>query len=68
VVDEDEVQYFEIAGLPEVDPDDDVFPVTKKSKLVKFSVEPIKVCNCNKQINILLELKLLFFLDIGQLF
>ena len=48
VVSEEEVQYFEIAGLPEADPDDEVFPVAKKSRLVRFSVAPIKVCTSSE--------------------
>jgi len=43
--------FYEVEGLPEVDPDEDVFPTAKKPSKVKFSTSPMKVsvptvCHC----------------------
>jgi len=35
--------YYEVTGLPEVDPEEDLFPLAKKASRVKFSTSPIKV-------------------------
>jgi len=36
--------YYEVEGLAEVDPEEDVFPLAKKPSKVKFSTSPMKVC------------------------
>jgi PDZ domain len=50
LVDEDGVHiledgnfYFEIEGLPEKDPEDDIFPLAKKASKVRFSASPMRV-------------------------
>jgi neurabin len=40
---EDGNYYFEIDGLPEKDPEEDIFPMAKKASKVKFSTSPMKV-------------------------
>jgi len=35
--------YYEVEGVPEVDPDEDSFPLAKKASRVKFSTSPMKV-------------------------
>jgi len=35
--------YYEVSGIPEVDPDEDAFPLAKKASKVKFSTSPMKV-------------------------
>ena len=35
--------YFEIGGLPEKDPEEDMLPLGKPASKVKFSSSPIKV-------------------------
>ena len=35
--------YYEVDGLPEVDPEEDLYPLAKKASRVKFSTSPVKV-------------------------
>ena len=39
--------YYEVDGIPDVDPDEDFFPLAKKASRVKFSSSPMKVCTLN---------------------
>ena len=36
--------YYEVEGIPEVDPEEEMFPLAKKASKVKFSTSPMKVC------------------------
>ena len=36
--------FYEVEGLPEVDSDEDMFPLAKQPSKVKFSTSPMKVC------------------------
>jgi len=35
--------YYEVVGLPEVDPEEELFPLARKPSKVKFSTSPMKV-------------------------
>ena len=35
--------FFEIEGLPDKDPDDDLYPMAKKHSKIKFSSAPMRV-------------------------
>jgi len=35
--------YYEVTGLPEIDPEEAIFPLAKKASKVKFSTSPMKV-------------------------
>ena len=35
--------FYEIQGIPEKDPDDEIYPIVKKATKIQFSFSPIKV-------------------------
>jgi len=41
--------YYEVDGLPEVDPEEDLYPLAKKASRVKFSTSPVKVLDSLSQ-------------------